>query len=223
MNGLPLHRKRKASTGPEDVRNTPGSILHFSNPVTFLDQGWNHASGTFVNIERAGNVFSGTNYGSLTMISNDESILAQLPTHPDISGHLSDYFPSSRDNDEKYIMDWINNNSSPELVLCALGRAGVRKTTFAKHLAEALRRLHQLAAEIFFGFADANWGVESIIKLIARQLAAAHPLTAGLISRAVRVHSGPSVPLDVQVEEFLVGPIRSLQLRSPPSCRYGCA
>ncbi|KAH6893670.1 hypothetical protein BKA70DRAFT_1200984 [Coprinopsis sp. MPI-PUGE-AT-0042] len=171
-------------------------------------------------IRTAANVVANTiNNGNIIMNSNGETLdftaLNDLPTHPDVTGHLSDYFPESREPDMECIMQWINAVEQDQLALCVLGGAGVGKSTLAQHLSEKLRVKAQLAACVFFGFAPSHWGVESVLKLVAGQLARAHPEAVRLIIEAIRFHSGPSVPLDVQIEKFILDPVRQLGLNRP--------
>ncbi|KAH6888785.1 hypothetical protein BKA70DRAFT_1572889 [Coprinopsis sp. MPI-PUGE-AT-0042] len=171
-------------------------------------------------IRTAANVVANTiNNGNIIMNSNGETVdftaLNDLPTHPDVTGHLSDYFPESREPDVECIMQWINAVEQEQLALCVLGGAGVGKSTLAQHLSEKLRVKAQLAACVFFGFAPSHWGVESVLKLVAGQLARAHPEAVRLIIEAIGFHSGPSVPLDVQIEKFILDPVRQLGLNRP--------
>ncbi|KAH6893683.1 hypothetical protein BKA70DRAFT_1201000 [Coprinopsis sp. MPI-PUGE-AT-0042] len=200
-------------TTTQDNSSLPGRTKHEEEPAQSINYG------TVNNIATATNVITGPNYGTIVQQTSNESIdfsqLNDLPSHPDISGLLSDYFPQSRVTDEEGIRSWINDGGRSELVLCVLGRAGVGKSTFARYLSEKLRIDKQLAATIFFGFAPPHWGLESVIKVITHQLGRAHPGAVGPISQAIRLYGGSSVPLEVQIEKFILEPIQHLRYPHP--------
>ncbi|KAH6888789.1 hypothetical protein BKA70DRAFT_1572891 [Coprinopsis sp. MPI-PUGE-AT-0042] len=197
----------------EDCTSSPQSISHENEPAQSTNYGTNN------HITNATNVITGPNYGTIVQQSSNKAVdfsqLNDFPSHPDISGLLSDYFPKSRVADEEGIWHWINDGRHSELALCVLGRAGVGKSTFARHLSERLQISKQLVAAIFFGFAPPQWGVESAIKVIAHQLGRAHPAAVESISQAIRLYGGPSVPLEVQIKKFILEPIRQLQYPYP--------
>ena len=78
---------------------------------------------------------------SQTTVLEEHYFLANLPAHPDISTRLSEYFPESRTEDTRCILEWAGaDHQPPELILCVLGKVGVGKSTLAKHLADQLRQ-----------------------------------------------------------------------------------
>ncbi|KAH6893726.1 hypothetical protein BKA70DRAFT_1536349 [Coprinopsis sp. MPI-PUGE-AT-0042] len=179
----------------------------------------NLASPAIYNIGSASNVFTGINYGTVVMNGLDDAtkfaLLNDLPAHPDISGQLGECFRASRAQDLEFVSKWVDSQGSPELALCIVAGAGVGKTTFANHLGQRLRQRQRLAAAVFFGFAPLQWGVESVVKLVAHQLAKAHPASVGPIAAAIRRYGGPSIPVEVLIENYILEPIRHLRYSHP--------
>ncbi|KAH6905197.1 hypothetical protein BKA70DRAFT_1565193 [Coprinopsis sp. MPI-PUGE-AT-0042] len=162
-----------------------------------------------------GNIFAGINNGHVTQTIEEFQVLRNLPIHPDISGHLSDYLPNSRADDEARIFQWITSPHPSELVLCMLGKVGVGKSTFAKHLATRLRQQGRLAAEIYLGFALPDWSAELVVRMAAGQLCGTYPELTRAVSEAIRLDVGPSVSLETRIQTLILEPIRSLHLRGP--------
>ncbi|KAJ3548677.1 hypothetical protein NMY22_g1163 [Coprinellus aureogranulatus] len=161
----------------------------------------------------------GPNYGTLNQSnvnvpkSVDPRIIDSLPHHPDTSGRRSKYFENSRDAEMKHVYSWIAN--SPDLVLCTHAAAGMGKSTFAHHLGEDLRSKKQLAAALFMSFIPADWGPETIARLIAGEVGRIHPEAIPSIADAIEKFSGSSVSPQQLFDSYIRRPILSLQLSHP--------
>ncbi|TEB29751.1 hypothetical protein FA13DRAFT_1734539 [Coprinellus micaceus] len=162
------------------------------------------------NIQRVENSTFGANYGNQALIQTTSR--SDRP-HPDISGLLSSYLENSRTGDIEYALHWIS--LSRELVLWIHAPAGMGKSTFARELAEKLRSKGQLAAVLFLSFAPADWGPETMIRLIAGEIGRIHPRAIPSIADAIENYGGPSLPLDVLFDQYILRPIQSLQLPHP--------
>ncbi|TEB24511.1 hypothetical protein FA13DRAFT_1908572 [Coprinellus micaceus] len=138
---------------------------------------------------------------------------ADLPIHPDVSGLLSSYLDDSRAGDIEYAYRWIS--FSQELVLWIHASVGMGKSTFARELAEKLRSKGQLAAALFLSFAPADWGPETMIRLLAGEIGRTHPQAIPSIADAIENYSGPSLPLRLLFDQYIQRPIQSLQLPHP--------
>jgi tetratricopeptide (TPR) repeat protein len=143
------------------------------------------------------------------------NVLRDLPIHPDVSGHLSEYFPGSRADDARYILQWLESDQPSELVLCVLGKVGVGKSTLAKHLATRLRQDKRLAANIFLGFALPDWSAEMVVRMAAGQMCGAFPALTRLVCEAIRLDVDPSLPLETRIQKLIVEPIQTLGLHYP--------
>jgi hypothetical protein len=100
-------------------------------------------------------------------------------------------------------------------VLCVLGKVGVGKSTFARHLGSRFRQLERLAADIFFGLALPDWSAEYVVRMILSHLCRAYPLLKQSVSVALALDSSPSTSLETRIRNLILEPIRSLRLPHP--------
>ncbi|TEB24506.1 hypothetical protein FA13DRAFT_1739211 [Coprinellus micaceus] len=206
-----IHRRQeeKEVVQLSSERNAWNSTTHYQQTVT--------VSTVVNNIQRVENSTFGANYGNQALIQatsrSDRRALDSLPAHPDVSGLLSSYLEDSRTGDIEYALHWIS--LSQELVLWIHAPAGMGKSTFARELAEKLRSKGQLAAALFLSFAPADWGPETMIRLIAGEIGRIHPRAIPSIADAIESYGGPSLPLDVLFDQYIRRPIQSLQLPHP--------
>lgn len=141
-------------------------------------------------------------------------MLRDLPKQKDISGHQSEYLPGSRESDPEGMQEWAKK-PSPELVLGVHAAAGLGKSTLARELAHRLRSSDRLAAFVSLNAIpnDAR-GPESVVKVIAREIAEIHPGAVPLIARAIG--ECKSSPLEDHIVKFIGESVRSLGMLSSP-------
>ncbi|TEB12277.1 hypothetical protein FA13DRAFT_1721959 [Coprinellus micaceus] len=141
-------------------------------------------------------------------------VLRDLPKQKDISGHQSEYLPGSRESDLEGMQEWAKK-PSPELVLGVHAAAGLGKSTLARELAHRLRSSDRLAAFVSLNAIpnDAR-GPESVVKVIAREIAEIHPGAVPLIARAIG--ECKSSPLEDHIVKFIGESVRSLGMLSSP-------
>ncbi|KAJ3526094.1 hypothetical protein NMY22_g10308 [Coprinellus aureogranulatus] len=116
----------------------------------------------------------------------DALLWNSLPKQRDTSGQHSEYLEGSREGDVEEILQWIDSAPPGELVLWVRGAAGVGKSTLARHLTYLLREKKRLAASVSISAVptDAR-GVESVVKIIARETITIHPEVIPVIRSAV--------------------------------------
>ncbi|KAJ3540404.1 hypothetical protein NMY22_g4308 [Coprinellus aureogranulatus] len=175
---------------------------------------------TFINpASRLANTTT-THYGSVTHVKHIEHANFQttdsmllwndLPKQRDTSGQRNVYMEGSREADVQKIFQWINHAPPGELVLWVQGPAGVGKSTFARHLTYRLRATNRLAASVFLtGLPNDARSPESVVKIMARELATTHASLIPLILSAVSACNGAS--LLEHLKKFLRDPVHSLR------------
>ncbi|KAJ3545125.1 hypothetical protein NMY22_g2556 [Coprinellus aureogranulatus] len=143
--------------------------------------------------------------GSLSLLWNS------LPKQRDTSGQHNEYLEGSREEDITAILHWVDSSLPGEMVLWIRGAAGVGKSTLARQLTHVLRAHNRLAASVLLSAVptDAR-GPESVVKIIARELATLHPAAIPHVLSAIS--SCHNAPLREHIEMYLCGPSRSLRL-----------
>ncbi|KAJ2925064.1 hypothetical protein H1R20_g12040, partial [Candolleomyces eurysporus] len=111
------------------------------------------------------------------------------------------------------IMDWIQDRSSPQRVLCMTGAAGAGKSALQQTIAERCAKSDILAATFFCSSADPTRNrASSIVGTIAYQLGLKHPLFQSSIIAAVK--HDPLIftrSIQSQMEDLIVLPFENLR------------
>ncbi|KAJ3509597.1 hypothetical protein NMY22_g16240 [Coprinellus aureogranulatus] len=211
-------RKRKRSRSPSGSgNNRRSSIRQKTTPAIPGSATYNQYHGHVLSTT---NVYNGpvNNVGHIGNAHFDQSggifdalLWNSLPKQRDTSGQQSKYLEGSREGDVQEVLRWIDSAPSGELVLWVRGAAGVGKSTFARHITHLLRDKNRLAASVSISAVptDAR-GVESVVKVIAREMITIHPEVIPLVRSAVSSCHG--APLGKHIEKYICDPSRSLRL-----------
>ncbi|RXW15370.1 hypothetical protein EST38_g10484 [Candolleomyces aberdarensis] len=129
-----------------------------------------------------------------------------------MSGKQVEYLPDSRKPDFEQLCEQESN--STDLVLCVHGPAGIGKSTLAGYLSDQFRSADRLAAYIFLSaFRTETYGPETIIKMIAHEIASIHPRAIPKIVEAMDQCHGTS--LENHLRKYILEPLRSLSHPRP--------
>ncbi|RXW17047.1 hypothetical protein EST38_g8798 [Candolleomyces aberdarensis] len=111
------------------------------------------------------------------------------------------------------IMDWIQDQNSPQRVLCMIGAAGAGKSALQQTIAERCAKSDILAATFFCSSADPTRNrASTIVGTIAYQLGLKHPLFQSSIIAAVK--HDPLIfsrSIQSQMEGLIVLPFENLR------------
>ncbi|KAJ3512641.1 hypothetical protein NMY22_g15273 [Coprinellus aureogranulatus] len=133
-----------------------------------------------------------------------------LPKQRDTSGQRNGYMEGSREEDVQKIFQWINHAPPGGSVLWVQGPAGAGKSTLARHLTHRLREADRLAASVFLtGLPNDARSPESVVKIMAREIATTHATLIPFILSAIGACNGAS--LLEHIKKFLRDPVHSLR------------
>ncbi|KAJ2935106.1 hypothetical protein H1R20_g2010, partial [Candolleomyces eurysporus] len=114
------------------------------------------------------------------------------------------------------IMDWIQDRSAPQRLLCMTGAAGAGKSALQQTVAERCAKSDILGAAFFFSSADPTRNrASTIVGTIAYQLGLKHPLFQSSIVAAVK--RDPLIftrSIQSQMEGLIVLPFKNLRMNT---------
>ncbi|KAJ3519454.1 hypothetical protein NMY22_g13194 [Coprinellus aureogranulatus] len=211
----PFSRDRSSSPRGQSHTSAGANIVHLPAIPQSEDRVRHH--GHNFNTTNTGNG-SVNNVGHIENASfhlgdggSDALLWNSLPKQRDTSGQHSEYLEGSREGDVEEILQWIDSAPPGELVLWVRGAAGVGKSTLARHLTHLLRDKNRLGASVSISAvaSDAR-GVESVVKIFAREMITIHPEVIPFIRSALSSCHG--APLGRHIQEYICNPSRSLRL-----------
>ncbi|KAJ2932664.1 hypothetical protein H1R20_g4430, partial [Candolleomyces eurysporus] len=140
-----------------------------------------------------------------------------LPLLYDCSGYRARYDDPKCDDDTRLevtteLMNWIEDRSCSQRLLCMTGAAGAGKSALQQTIAELCGTSNILGSAFFFGEADPTRNaVTPVVPTIAFQLGLANPALKEAITLAI--DNDPTIfsrSLQEQMDKLIVGPVLGL-------------
>jgi tetratricopeptide (TPR) repeat protein len=149
---------------------------------------------------------------TLSDIRTDEDAVDALPKSHSYFGRQDEYLPGSRSDVIQDIANWLEDPN--QLIFWMRGGAGLGKSTLAHELVDSLQADGRLATFMFL-LRGSSTDPATVIRIMARELAALHPRAIPDVAAASRTCKGSHRALRDYMESYIIKPICSLSYPYP--------